>query len=155
MTTFDALKKAVDALNGPMEFHPRQIIITEEVLNIIMSDIHGQQREIEKLKSKLAISKSIARHYRKNAIAMLTEDYRSWLMDMFHKYDRDDLAALLVRYGEEDLLATVLKEQAVKPKSKSRHGETCQYQHWCGNCMAMLHGKPKFCPNCGKAVKWE
>ena len=32
-------------------------------------------------------------------------------MDMFHKYERDDLAALLVRYGEEDLLATVLKAQ--------------------------------------------
>lgn len=65
MTTFDALKKAVEALKGPMEFHPRQIIISEEALNMIMSDIHGQQREIEKLKDKLAISKSIARHYRK------------------------------------------------------------------------------------------
>ena len=73
MTTFDALKKAVDALKGPMEFHPRQVIISEEVLNMIMSDIHGQRREIEKLKSKLAISKSIARHYRKDAPGLLKE----------------------------------------------------------------------------------
>ena len=52
-------------------------------------------------------------------------------------------------------LKELLKEQEpVKPKSKVRHGETCQYQHWCGNCMVMLHGKPKYCPNCGRSVKW-
>lgn len=50
-----------------------------------------------------------------DAIALLKEqDYRSWLMDMFHKYGRDDLIALLVLHGEENLLADVLKE----------HGET-------------------------------
>lgn len=49
-----------------------------------------------------------------------------------------------------------LKEQEpVKPKSKARHGENAQYQHFCGNCMAMLFGKPKFCSNCGRAVKWN
>ena len=41
------------------------------------------------------------------------EDYRGWLMDMFHKYGRDDLIALLVLHGEENLLADVLKEQLV------------------------------------------
>ena len=54
-----------------------------------------------------------------------------------------------------DALELLKEQEAVKPKSKVRHGETCQYQHWCGNCMVMLHGKPKFCPNCGNAVKWE
>lgn len=49
-----------------------------------------------------------------------------------------------------------LKEQeAVKPRSKSRHGAYPQFQHFCGNCNAMLHGKPKFCSTCGRKVKWE
>ena len=49
-----------------------------------------------------------------------------------------------------------MKEQdAVKPRSKVRHGANAQIQHFCGNCNSMLHGKPKFCSECGKAVKWE
>ena len=55
-----------------------------------------------------------------------------------------------------DLIDELLKEQeAVKPKSKVRHGENAQYQHFCGNCMVMLHGKPKYCSNCGMKVKWK
>lgn len=50
----------------------------------------------------------------------------------------------------------LLKEQeAVKPKSKVRHGANSQIQHFCGNCMTMLHGKPKYCSECGRSVKWE
>lgn len=49
----------------------------------------------------------------------------------------------------------LLKEQeAVKPKSKVRHGVNAQIQHFCGNCNTMLHGKPKFCSECGKGVLW-
>ena len=49
----------------------------------------------------------------------------------------------------------LLKEQeAVKPKSKIRHGANAQIQHFCGNCNTMLHGKPKFCSECGKGVLW-
>jgi membrane protease subunit (stomatin/prohibitin family) len=49
----------------------------------------------------------------------------------------------------------LLKEQEeVKPKSKSRHGANAQIQHFCGNCNSMLHGKPKFCSECGKGVLW-
>ena len=49
----------------------------------------------------------------------------------------------------------LLKEQeAVKPKSKVRHGANAQIQHFCGNCNTMLHGKPKFCSECGKGVLW-
>jgi len=55
-----------------------------------------------------------------------------------------------------DMAIALLKEQEpIKPKSKVRHGENGQIQHWCGNCMAMLHGKPKYCSNCGRQVKWE
>ena len=49
----------------------------------------------------------------------------------------------------------LLKEQeAVKPKSKVRHGANAQIQHFCGNCNSMLHGKPKYCSECGKGVLW-
>lgn len=54
-----------------------------------------------------------------------------------------------------DALELLKEQEPIKPKSKVRHGANSQIQHWCGNCMVMLHGKPKFCPNCGKAVKWE
>ena len=56
---------------------------------------------------------------------------------------------------EIEWLRGMLKEQeAVKPKSKSRHGANAQIQHFCGNCNSMLHGKPKFCSECGKGVLW-
>ena len=45
--------------------------------------------------------------------------------------------------------------EAVKPKSKVRHGADAQIQHWCGNCMTMLHGKQKFCSECGREVNWK
>ena len=51
---------------------------------------------------------------------------------------------------------TLLKEQeAVKPKSKVRHGANAPVQHFCGNCMTLLHGKPKYCSECGKKVYWH
>ena len=55
----------------------------------------------------------------------------------------------------DDALAMLKEQEAIKPKSKTRHGSTTMVQHWCGNCMVMLHGKPKYCPNCGRKVKWE
>lgn len=55
-----------------------------------------------------------------------------------------------------NMAISLLKEQeAVKPKSKVRHGANAQIQHFCGNCNSMLHGKLKYCSECGKAVKWE
>ncbi len=55
-----------------------------------------------------------------------------------------------------NMALSVLKEQeAVKPKSKVRHGANAQIQHFCGNCNKMLYGKPKFCSECGHEVKWE
>lgn len=58
-------------------------------------------------------------------------------------------------HDEISLLDDLLKEQeAVKPKSKVRHGANAQIQHFCGNCNTMLHGKPKYCSECGKRVLW-
>ena len=56
--------------------------------------------------------------------------------------------------GVADAIAILKEQEAVKPKSKVRHGANAQIQHFCGNCNAMLHGKPKFCSNCGRGVLW-
>ena len=66
------------------------------------------------------------------------------------------LECLLQRYDQlKEKYDKLLKEQeAVKPKSKVRHGANSQIQHFCGNCNTMLHGKPKFCSECGKGVLW-
>ena len=56
-----------------------------------------------------------------------------------------------------DMVEVVLpkEQEAVKPKSKVRHGANAQIQHFCGNCMTLLHGKPKYCSECGKKVYWH
>ena len=53
-----------------------------------------------------------------------------------------------------DAIALLKEQEAVRPKSKVRHGAYAQIQHFCGNCNTMLHGKPKYCSECGKAVLW-
>lgn len=55
----------------------------------------------------------------------------------------------------KDALSLLKEQEAVKPKSKVRHGANAQIQHFCGNCNSMLHGKPKFCSECGRPVLWE
>ena len=55
----------------------------------------------------------------------------------------------------DDAIVLLKEQEAVKPKSKVRHGANGQIQHFCGNCNSMLHGKPKYCSECGKGVKWE
>lgn len=54
-----------------------------------------------------------------------------------------------------DVINLLKEREAVKPKSKVRHGANAQIQHFCGNCNSMLHGKPKFCSECGKGVLWR
>ena len=71
-------------------------------------------------------------------------DYNSWEESKFTC--RDELLT--------DALALLKEQEAVKPKSKVRHGANAQIQHFCGNCNTMLHGKPKFCSECGKGVLW-
>jgi hypothetical protein len=60
---------------------------------------------------------------------------------------------MLTMHG--DALELLKEHEAVKPKSKVRHGANAQIQYFCGNCMTMLHGKPKFCSECGRPVLWE
>lgn len=97
----------------------------------------------------------------KDALALLKEqDYRKWLMDMFHKYERDDLIALLVQYGEENLLKTVLKEhESVEPIKMQRMDGNFSFfvpYYLCGNCRYELVGKDvMFCHHCGKPVNWK
>lgn len=54
-----------------------------------------------------------------------------------------------------DALALLKEPEAVKPKSKSRHGEYPQIVHRCGNCNEILYRYYKFCPTCGRSVKWN
>ena len=56
---------------------------------------------------------------------------------------------------KNDILELLKEREAVKPKSKVRHGANAQIQHFCGNCNTMLHGKPKYCSECGKKVYWH
>ena len=51
-------------------------------------------------------------------------------------------------------IALLKEQEPVKPKSKVRHGAYGQIQHWCGNCMKMLNGKPKYCSECGREIRW-
>ena len=52
------------------------------------------------------------------------QDYRKWIIDMFHKHGRDELIVLMVKYGEENLLADMLKSQPqiVRCKDCKRRG---------------------------------
>jgi len=54
-----------------------------------------------------------------------------------------------------DVINLLKEQEAVKPKSKSRHGEYPQIVHRCGNCNEVLYRYCKYCPTCGRAVKWE
>lgn len=54
-----------------------------------------------------------------------------------------------------DAISLLKEQEAVKPKSKVRHGANPQIQHFCGKCNAMLYGKPKFCSECGVKFMWE
>ena len=56
---------------------------------------------------------------------------------------------------KEEILVLMKEHGAVKPKSKVRHGANAQIQHFCGNCMALLHGKPKYCSECGRKMQWN
>ena len=45
-------------------------------------------------------------------------------------------------YLKHDALELLKEQEPIKPKSKSRHGSTTMYQHFCGNCMAISLGLP-------------
>ena len=55
----------------------------------------------------------------------------------------------------DDAMNLLKEQEAVKPKSKSRHGEYPQIVHRCGNCNEILYRYYKYCPTCGRSVKWK
>lgn len=55
----------------------------------------------------------------------------------------------------DETIALLKEQEAVKPKSKSRHGEYPQIVHRCGNCNEILYRYYKHCTMCGRPVKWE
>ena len=68
---------------------------------------------------------------------------------------KESITVTIPRLTAERAVSMLKEQEPIKPKSKSRNGSTTLYQHFCGNCMGMLHGKPNYCPNCGRSVKWE
>ena len=88
---------------------------------------------------------------RENVIADIEEQI-AWIRDNdFHKFPGWGHAVLAMK----DALALLKEQEAVKPKSKSRHGEYPQIVHRCGNCNEILYRYYKHCPTCGRSVKWE
>jgi len=69
-------------------------------------------------------------------------------------YEKDCYHDGISRHMVADAIAMLKEQEAVQPKSKVRHGANAQIQHFCGNCNSMLHGKPKYCSECGKGVLW-
>lgn len=55
----------------------------------------------------------------------------------------------------DDAIELLKEQEAVKPKSKSRHGEFPQIVHRCGHCNEILYRYYKYCPTCGRQAKWE
>lgn len=79
------------------------------------------------------------------------KDFRSFVNEL--QIPRDDYKDIMEYI--DDAVSMLKEQEAVKPKSKVRHGANAQIQHFCGNCNSMLHGKQKYCSECGQAVKWK
>lgn len=63
---------------------------------------------------------------------------------------RDALALLT----EQDEGVTPIESTTEQKKFVDRIGLDVS-DFWCGACRFNLVGHPKFCPNCGKKVKWD
>ena len=62
-----------------------------------------------------------------------------------------DALALL---REQDEGVTPIESTTEQKKFADRIGFAVS-EFWCGACRFNLVGNPKFCPNCGKKVKWN
>jgi len=62
-----------------------------------------------------------------------------------------DAIALL---KEQDEGVTPIRSTTEQKKFADRIGFAVS-DFWCGACRFNLVGHPKFCPNCGKKVKWD
>ena len=145
----NALDMQRDDYKGIMEYIDDAIALLKEQEEML--------RKLQKDKDKLCLEVSNWKHKFHDA----PPTFVSQAVVEQIRWERDTALTQLDEIGKglgskmDDIVALLKGQEPIKPKRKVRHGETCQYQHWCGNCMVMLHGKPKFCPNCGQAVKWK
>lgn len=78
----------------------------------VIALLKKQDEEIENLKQT-------AQSMMEGICLLKDQDYRTWIIDMFHKYNRDDLIAFMVQKGEESILAGLLKEQEAHELTKT------------------------------------
>ena len=80
---------------------------------------------------------------------MTKEDYRTWMIEMLHKYGHDELIAMMVQYGEEKLLADRLKEQETVEHACEilRSNGWTETEPICSECDAIHVVR---CKECGK-----
>ena len=79
------------------------------------------------------------------------------------EYDDDMEVRICEEELAEDALA-LLKEQEegvvpiISTTEQKKFADRIGFavsEFWCGKCHFNLIGRPKFCPNCGKKVKWD
>ena len=126
---------AVNALNGK---------VGEQMdMEKVIKGVHDARRYLE---DREWVDKSVGVHIDalNDALALLNDD------ETRIQYLNDHIAMC-----KEEVERLHKEQEAIKPRSKVRHGANAQIQHFCGNCNTMLHGKPKFCSECGRPVLWE
>lgn len=69
---------------------------------------------------------------------------------LFRKIMPDALTLL----KEQDEGVTPIESTTEQKKFADRIGFAVS-EYWCGDCHFNLFNRPKFCPNCGKKVKWD
>lgn len=62
-----------------------------------------------------------------------------------------DALALLKEHDEG---VTPIESTTEQKKFADRIGFAVS-EYWCGDCHFNLFNRPKFCPNCGRKVKWD
>lgn len=78
------------------------------------------------------------------------------VLDIIHNQDQEIEALEAVNRDVFSRAQEIMKKnEPVKPRSISKHGSNPQIQHRCGNCNQLLYGRPKYCSNCGRPVRWE
>ena len=78
---------------------------------------------------------------------------------LFGTVGMDEVEAVLelIRETEprvQDEGVTPIESKTEQKKFADRIGFSVS-EYWCGECHFNLVSRPKFCPNCGKAVKWD
>lgn len=57
-----------------------------------------------------------------------------------------------------DTIALLKEQEAVEPTTETIHDNILERDRTydaCGNCGFILYPKPKYCPSCGRLVKWN